>query len=89
MNHCLLALPIQLAAWLLTGSAWAGCAVVAFGFWMREVAQAEYRWIEAHGGLRSQMPWWMGLDMRLWTAKSLRDFISPALFTAAVAAVLS
>lgn len=37
----------------------------------REIAQAEYRWIELYGkGLRANMSWYAPLDLRLWDAHS-------------------
>jgi hypothetical protein len=85
VNHTLIALVVQGALWLVTGSLWAGCIAATAGFLMREVAQAEYRWIGLNGGLRSAMPWWMGLDMSLWSKHSLKGFFAPAAVTAAVA----
>ena len=52
-------------------------------FWLpvfyagREIAQAEYRYIEAHGGKREECPWWMGFAPSAWTAKGLLDFLLP------------
>ena len=72
------------------------CAVLKlpwpFFFWPvafylgREVAQAEYRYIEAHGGRRAAYPWWCGFAPSAWTAKGLSDWICP-LVSAAVFAV--
>jgi hypothetical protein len=37
----------------------------------REIAQAEYRWIEHYGkGKRANMHWYAPLDLRLWDAHS-------------------
>lgn len=37
----------------------------------REIAQAEYRWIEYYGkGKRANMPWYVPLDLRLWDVHS-------------------
>ena len=37
-------------------------------FVSREHAQAEYRWIESLGnGLRANMPWYGGFDVRVWS----------------------
>lgn len=88
MSHAVIGLIVQFALWLLTGSAWVGCYAAVFGFVMREVAQAEYRWIELHGGLRAAMPWWQGLDVRLWTRHSCTDVIYPTLATVAAAVAL-
>jgi len=63
------------------------CAVVKlpwpFCFWAvafyvgREVAQAEYRYIERHGGRRSLCPWWCGFIPEAWDLKSLSDWFCP------------
>ncbi len=37
----------------------------------RELAQAEYRWIEHYGkGLRANMPYWGALDPKVWNLHS-------------------
>ena len=65
-------------ATLLIHAAVAVSAYFAFGldggvlaciwFVSREHAQAEYRWIESLGnGLRANMPWWGGFDVRVWS----------------------
>jgi len=47
------------------------CFLPAVFFLGREIAQAEYRWIEKFaGGLRANMPWWGGFDYRVWDAHS-------------------
>ena len=43
----------------------------------REIAQAEYRYIEAHGRKRANCPWWCGFVPEAWTLKSLLDWILP------------
>lgn len=63
-----------------------------FFFWAsswycgREVAQAEYRYIEAHGGKRASCPWYCGFLPSAWTVKSLLDWLLPT--AAALAFVL-
>jgi hypothetical protein len=58
----------------------------------REIAQAEQRYIDTHGGHREKCPWYCGLLPQSWTLKGLLDFLLPAAvsMTAAVisAAVL-
>ena len=57
----------------------------------REVAQAEYRYIEAHGGKRAACPWWCGFLPSAWTLKGLLDWLLPtavALMACAVQAFL-
>lgn len=43
----------------------------------REHAQAEYRYIEAHGRKRANCPWWCGFMPEAWTLKGLLDWILP------------
>ncbi|WP_223276416.1 hypothetical protein [Sphingomonas daechungensis] len=58
-EHILLAILIQLLVRFISGSWWAGAAAACAWFISREIAQAEYRWIEYFGsGLRANMPWW-------------------------------
>jgi hypothetical protein len=55
--HTLMALALTLALGLTLGAWWTGAAAASAYFIGREVAQAEYRWIERHGaGLRANMP---------------------------------
>ena len=54
----------------------------------REIAQAEYRYIEAHGRKRVNCPWWCGFMPEAWTLKGLLDWILP-LGVSLGAAVLS
>lgn len=87
--HVLLALAMQLGIARLSGSlaagTWAACAFAI----AREITQAEYRWIERFGqGLRANMPWWGGLDMRVWHADAWLDWIAPCLVCLAAAYLL-
>ena len=43
----------------------------------REVAQAEYRYIEAHGVRRADCPWYCGSLPSAWTAKGMLDWLLP------------
>jgi hypothetical protein len=47
-------------------------AIAAIFFFIgREIAQAEYRWIERYGkGLRESMPWYGSIDPRVWDVHS-------------------
>ena len=55
--HTLMAIALQLALGLALDAWWIGAAAAAAYFIGREIAQAEYRWIEQHGqGLRANMP---------------------------------
>lgn len=53
----------------------------------RELAQAEYRWIEHIGqGLRANMPWWGPFDPQVWTTLDQSvDWIGPLTATSALA----
>ena len=76
--------------WLLTGDLGTGIAVgcgFGAGFFVgREHDQAEYRWIETLGsGRRANMPWWGGLDPRVWGKLDCwMDWVLPVLACSAV-----
>jgi len=81
LGHVVLALALQALVDRLAGSRVAGaCAAIAWAV-AREVTQAEYRWIERFGGgLRANMPWWGGLDVRVWPkADQWLDWLLPTL----------
>lgn len=83
MIHIIPALLLQL---ILSPFGWWLGACLAIGYYLgREMAQAEYRNIEAnYDGKRANMPWWGGFQPRAWTKKGMLDWILP---TAAVIAV--
>lgn len=55
--HTLMAIALQLAFGLTVGAWWPAAAAAAAYFIGREIAQAEYRWIERYGaGQRANMP---------------------------------
>ncbi len=87
LGHILLALIVQLPIARLLKSWYAGAAVAAALSISREITQAEYRWIEQYGGgLRANMPWWGGLDFRVWQyADPWLDWIVPSLVVFALA----
>lgn len=87
IEHALAALVIQAIVGLVTRNWWLG-AMLACGYFIgREVAQAEYRWIEQFGdGLRANLPWWGALDLRVWPkADQWADWLGPILATGLVA----
>jgi hypothetical protein len=90
IQHILLAFLIQLGVVLFFRS-W-GAGAVAASAWSisREVTQAEYRWIEHLGeGLRANMPWWGGLDLRVWqTVDPWLDWIVPCAAVIGLALVM-
>lgn len=86
-EHPLAALAIQLLIRRLGGGWWLGAAIGSSYFLGREIAQAEYRWIETFGhGLRANMPWWGPLDLRVWPKlDQWIDWFGPLVTTCAVA----
>lgn len=86
-EHALCTATIQVAIGLLTGNWWVGGALASSYFIGREVAQAEYRWIEHFGeGLRANMPWNAVFDPRVWqNGDQIADWIGPVATTLAIA----
>jgi len=91
IEHALVALVIQAAIGLLTRNWWAGAALASGYFLGREIAQAEYRWIEQFGhGLRANMPWWATFDLRIWPkSDQWADWIGPVVTTSAMAMAMA
>lgn len=90
IEHALVALALQILIGLVTRNWWAG-GLLACGYFIgRELAQAEYRWIEQFGeGLRANAPLWAAFDPRVWnTADQLADLFGPLLATAAFGTVM-
>lgn len=90
LEHALIALAVQVAVGLATRNWWAG-GLLACGYFIgRELAQAEYRWIEQFGeGLRANAPWWAAFDGRVWiTADQFADVIGPLLACSMLALVM-
>ena len=89
IEHILLGLTIQLIIRAILRSWSAGAAAAIAWAVSREIAQAEYRWIEHYGGhLRANMPWWGGLDPKVWGyADPWLDWIAPS-FVVVVAAIV-
>jgi len=87
LGHLVLALILQFLTLRLCGSWMAGALVASAWAISREVTQAEYRWIELFGsGLRANMPWWGGLDPRVWQRLDpWLDWILPTLLVFALA----
>jgi hypothetical protein len=87
VEHAIFALLIQAVIGLTTRNWWAGAALASGYFLGREVAQAEYRWIEQFGeGLRANLPWWGALDSQVWVKPDqTADWLGPILVTSAVA----
>jgi hypothetical protein len=89
IKHILLAIVIQLTIWAFVRNWTAGAAAAIAWFVSREISQAEYRWIEHFGaGRRANMPWWGGLDPRVWQhADPWLDWIAPTVTVIAVALI--
>ena len=87
IDHIVLAIVIQLIIRLILGSWSAGAAAAIGWFASREITQGEYRWIEHFGaGHRANMPWWGGLDLRVWQhADPWLDWIAPTAVVVGVA----
>jgi hypothetical protein len=78
--HAIIALAIM-AVLLFVPQPYASAAAATLHFLGREIAQAEYRWIEANGGLRAGMEWWRGCVIADWPGHSLSGVLAPALVT--------
>jgi len=89
IEHVLLAILMQIGVWALLRSWPAGAAAACAWAIAREITQAEYRWIEQFGsGRRAHMPWWGGLDPRVWqNLDPWLDSIVPSAVVIAVAAI--
>ena len=90
VEHAAAALALQIAIGLVTRNWWAG-ALLACGYFIgRELAQAEYRWIEQFGaGLRANAPWWAALDPKVWTkADQIADLLGPIVATGLLGAIM-
>ena len=90
VEHAAAALALQIAIGLVTRNWWAG-ALLACGYFIgRELAQAEYRWIEQFGaGLRANTPWWAALDPKVWTkADQIADMLGPIMATGLLGAIM-
>jgi len=85
--HALAAIAIQAVIGWRTGNWWAGAALASGYFIGREIAQAEYRWIEQFGeGLRANMPWTAAFDRRIWhNPDQIMDWLGPIVITSAIA----
>ncbi len=89
--HMAAALALQIVIGLWRRDWWLGAAIGSAYFFGREIAQAEYRWIELFGhGLRANMPWWGPLDARVWPKlDQWVDWIAPLVSTCTLAAIMT
>lgn len=86
MNHILISVVLQLIVGFWLGQWWLGATLGPLFFAGREIAQAEYRWIETYGqGKRANMPVLGGFDRSVWRGKSLRDVFFPMIVCLGIA----
>lgn len=86
MFHALIAFIIAILLVIVHAPMTAYLFVPAF-YIGREIAQAEYRYIESHGGCRAACPKFCGFYVSAWTLKSLTDWLLPLMLSLAVWAV--
>lgn len=78
--HATAAIALQCAVGIVFGMWGVGGALGCMWFIAREQTQAEYRWIaEFGGGKRENMPWWGGIDYKVWDFASALDLSIPVL----------
>lgn len=88
-EHVIFATIVFIVASIITKDVWAGAALASTIFIVRELTQAEYRWIEKLGDKkRSNLPWYGAFDPRVWDVHSLLDWIVPTSFVFGLAALL-
>ena len=76
MIHGLLSL-VTCVIFFLLGLPWPAYFLPAAFYMGREHAQAEYRYIAAHGGKRDKCLWYCGFVPSAWTWKAVIDWILP------------
>ncbi|AUW59820.1 hypothetical protein C1T17_18800 [Sphingobium sp. SCG-1] len=93
--HVPIAIGVQCICWLIghilgaptRASVWMGCFAGSAVCVMREITQREYQWIEAFGGgLRANMPGYMGMKFWEWNAHSITETLVAIGATIALAA---
>lgn len=86
IKHTSLTVAVQAAVGVVSQNWLVGGLFMAGYFLGREIAQAEYRWIETYGlGLRANMPWWGRFDSRVWKFTDMLDWILPCLAATCIA----
>jgi hypothetical protein len=90
IEHTIAAIAVQVAIGRATRNWWLGAALASGYFIGRELAQAEYRWIEQFGdGLRANLPWWGAFDLRVWPrADQWADILGPVAATGLAAQLM-
>lgn len=81
MWHAILTIIFCGVAWLLGCPAWTSLLPAAFYFG-RELAQAEYRYIEDYCDSREDMPLLVWFYPAAWTVKGLLDWLLPVVVSA-------
>lgn len=80
MIHAFFAIAFTAITYLFGGptvAAFTACIMAGY-FIGREIACAEYRWINTYGdGKRANMPFFGSFDPRVWDRKSLLDWSVP------------
>lgn len=81
MIHALIVLVLCVPLWFLPFDLALFGAGALGGFYVgREIAQAEYRYIEAYcDRKRANMPWWAVLTPKAWTLKGMLDWLLPVI----------
>jgi len=91
LSHLVTSLSLQGLFYLVHGDLWLGAVAGLFFYLGREIAQAEYRGIEASPTkLRKDFPLLGGFFPKYWTRKAfLADLAIPALLTITIAIIHS
>lgn len=84
LQHALVALILQCTPGFGWGDWVLGGALAVGFFWGREHAQAEYKWIQGHGGKRTPEATTQAMNLRTWSLDMWLDATVP---TAVVVAV--
>jgi len=90
LSHLCVSLSLQGLFFCVHGDLWLGAVAGLFFYLGREIAQAEYRGIEASPTkLRKDFPLLGGFFPKYWTRKAfLADLAIPALLTITIASIL-
>lgn len=88
ISHTLISIALQAFFFFLTGNIWLGAIAAGYFFSGREIAQAEYRWIQEFGsGKRANMPWYGGFDPKVWNLKSISDWAIPVVVVVVIGVI--
>ena len=90
IQHIIICLVFQAIGYAVTKNPFIGAIAGVFFFAGREIAQNEYRYIDAlPSKLRKDMPLFGGLNPKYWTTKSLvADLTIPSLIVITIAIIL-